>query len=99
MNAVIIILSYGKRYEIPIFTVEQAKAYLKEYNEDNGFCYLYVGCWAEKALQELADEIFEDVESFREFIETNRKKWIGLIKEHPLYGHIDEFCLQSLFGY
>lgn len=102
MNAIIIILSYGARYEIPIFTAEQAEAYLKEYNEDNGFCYLYAVSYAEKAIKDLALKVFDNTMEFREFIKTNREEWVDYITD-PKFptsnNHINDFCLKSVFSY
>lgn len=98
---IIIILSYGARYEIPIFTVEQAEAYMKEYNGDNGFCYLYT-CSLNKELIGMATKTFKNTTEFCAFIEQERNEWINTIEDMniPTYcHHINDFCLKSVFSY
>lgn len=102
MNAILIILSYGARYEIPIFTAEQANAYLNEYNGDNGYCYLYTGPWASQELKDLADGVLDSTKEFRNFITSEREEWVKNIEDPkvPTFAHhINDFYLKSVFAY
>lgn len=99
---VIVILSYGARYEVPVFTKEQALSYIKYYNEDNGCCYLYTSSYEDQDLKDLANEIFDSSNALKEFINKEREDWINRIKDRNIpscYHHISDFKLESIFTY